>query len=100
MTRKRRDWKFRDFSLEFGPSTLIVGILNLTPDSFSGDGIYSDPDAAVQRALEIQEQGSARIGVDRRNHRVSVPPDATQLSGKPFDVSTLHPRSAGHIATE
>src|SRR4051794_40158390 len=63
MTRKRRDWKFRDFSLEFGPSTLIVGILNLTPDSFSGDGIYSDPDAAVQRAMEIQEQGADLIDI-------------------------------------
>ena len=36
--------------LEFGKRTLVMGILNVTPDSFSGDGVGGDVAAAVARA--------------------------------------------------
>src|SRR5208283_5417323 len=45
--------KLRNHSLELGKRTLIMGILNITPDSFSGDGIYEDPEKAVARALTM-----------------------------------------------
>jgi dihydropteroate synthase len=35
-----------------------MGVLNVTPDSFSDGGRYSDPDAAYARALELEEQGA------------------------------------------
>lgn len=38
--------------------TLVMGILNVTPDSFSDGGRWLDPDAAVDRALEMAEQGA------------------------------------------
>ena len=63
MTRKKRQWKFRDYSLELGPSTLIIGILNVTPDSFSDGGAWAEPDAAAARALELQNQGADIIDI-------------------------------------
>ncbi len=44
---------------KFGSRTYIMGILNVTPDSFSGDGIYQDVDKAVRAA-----EGMARDGAD------------------------------------
>src|SRR3954447_19858162 len=63
MTRKKREWKFRNYSLELGPSTLVIGILNVTPDSFSDGGNYGEPAAAARRALELQEQGADIIDI-------------------------------------
>jgi len=37
--------------------TLILGVLNITPDSFSDDGLYSDPDAALWQAHQMAEDG-------------------------------------------
>src|SRR5262249_1297423 len=57
VARKRFEWKLRDTSLALGDRTLIVGILNITPDSFSDGGRYLDPDRAFARAVELEEQG-------------------------------------------
>ena len=35
-----------------------MGVLNVTPDSFSDGGKYSDPDRAFARALELEEEGA------------------------------------------
>ena len=43
MTRKRFEWKLRSRSLTLGDRTLVMGILNITPDSFSDAGRYDDP---------------------------------------------------------
>lgn len=58
MIRKRFIWKLRDRQITLGDRTLLVGILNLTPDSFSDGGKYQDPDRAYARALELEEQGA------------------------------------------
>ena len=45
-----------------------MGVLNVTPDSFSDGGRYSDPDRAYARALELEEagadEGDRRPGAD------------------------------------
>ena len=58
MPRKRYEWKIRDTSLMLGDRTLIVGVLNVTPDSFSDGGKYMDPDRAYARAIELEEEGT------------------------------------------
>src|ERR1700731_3661748 len=40
-----------------------MGVLNVTPDSFSDGGKYSDPDRAFARAVELEEQGADIIDV-------------------------------------
>ena len=56
--RKRFEWKLRERIITLGDKTLIVGVLNVTPDSFSDGGKYSDPDRAFARAVELEEQGA------------------------------------------
>ena len=46
-----------------GERTLLMGILNVTPDSFSDGGKYLDPDHAYARALELEEEGADIIDI-------------------------------------
>lgn len=52
-----------------GDRTLIVGILNVTPDSFSDGGRYADPDRAFARAIQIEEQGADIIDIGAESTR-------------------------------
>src|SRR3984957_17352695 len=63
MNRKIYYWKLRDAELQLGERTLIMGVLNLTPDSFSDGGRFNDPDRAYARALELEEQGADIIDI-------------------------------------
>ncbi len=63
MSRKIYYWKLRESELQLGERTLIMGILNITPDSFSDGGRYLDPDLAYARALELEEQGADIIDI-------------------------------------
>src|SRR4028118_1609457 len=69
MTRTRTNWKIRDHVLMVGERTLIMGVLNVTPDSFSDGGKYLDPDAAADRALEMEAQGADLIDIGAESTR-------------------------------
>src|SRR5688572_10964147 len=69
MTRKRFQWKVRDRQLVIGSRTLIMGVLNVTPDSFSDGGNYSDPDRAFARAMELEDQGADIIDIGAESTR-------------------------------
>lgn len=47
-----------DKAFVWGERTYVMGILNVTPDSFSGDGVGADVDAAVRQAVQFQEDGA------------------------------------------
>ncbi len=49
--------------------TLICGILNITPDSFSDGGRYLTPEAAAARALEMESQGADLIDIGAESSR-------------------------------
>ncbi|HWW09854.1 MAG TPA: dihydropteroate synthase [Candidatus Acidoferrales bacterium] len=66
----------RGHLLEFGRRTLVMGIVNVTPDSFSGDGVGSDVDAAVERALALIEAGADVIDIGGESTR----PNSTPIS--------------------
>jgi len=67
-------WSLPRTAIELGRRTSVMGILNLTPDSFSDGGKYSKLDSAVTRALEIQEQGADILDVGGESSRPgSVP---------------------------
>lgn len=57
------------FRLEFGSRTYIMGILNLTPDSFSGDGIHEDVGRAVEQAEKMIDEGADIIDVGGESTR-------------------------------
>src|SRR5271155_1008185 len=69
MPRKHYEWKLRDKTLQLGERTLVIGILNVTPDSFSDGGRYSDPDRAFARAVELEEQGADILDVGAESTR-------------------------------
>src|SRR5882724_12397952 len=69
MPRKRFEWKLRDKTLNLGERTLIVGVLNVTPDSFSDGGKYQDPDRAFARAVELEEEGADLIDIGAESTR-------------------------------
>jgi dihydropteroate synthase len=46
--------------------TRVVGVLNVTPDSFSDGGRYVDADAAVAHGLELAAEGAAVVDVGAR----------------------------------
>src|SRR5215510_568484 len=58
MTRKIYYWKLKNREIRLGERTLILGVLNVTPDSFSDGGRYLDPDRAFARALALEEAGA------------------------------------------
>lgn len=60
-------------TLELGPRTLIMGILNVTPDSFYDGGTYLRTDQAVKRGLQLEDQGADLVDVGGESTR----PDRT-----------------------
>jgi len=56
---------------------LVMGVLNVTPDSFSGDGLYADPASAVDRALAMIEAGAAIVDVGGESTRPGAVPTAS-----------------------
>ena len=48
---------------------LVMGVLNLTPDSFSDGGLWSEPDRAVSRGLEMIEQGAQVLDLGAESTR-------------------------------
>jgi dihydropteroate synthase len=69
MTRKHYQWKLKRREIVLGERTLIMGILNVTPDSFSDGGEYSDPDRAFARAIELEEAGADIIDIGAESTR-------------------------------
>jgi dihydropteroate synthase len=56
-------------ALELGPRTLVMGVLNVTPDSFADSQPLLDPGRAVERALEMQAQGADIVDVGGESTR-------------------------------
>jgi dihydropteroate synthase len=67
--RKLFFWKLKQRELRLGERTVLMGVLNVTPDSFSDGGKYSDPDRAFARAIELEEQGADIIDVGAESTR-------------------------------
>jgi len=59
----------RDKHLDLTKRTAVMGILNVTPDSFSDGGEFLDPKAAVDRALRMQEEGADIIDIGAESTR-------------------------------
>ena len=53
----------------WGERTYLMGVLNVTPDSFSGDGVFDDVVAAVDRALRMESEGADIIDVGGESTR-------------------------------
>jgi dihydropteroate synthase len=78
--RSHHDWHLRTRTLPLGPRTIIMGILNITPDSFSDGGLFYSPDHASGRALaqatKMIDEGADILDIGGESTR----PNATPLS--------------------
>ena len=63
-----------ELELRWGERTYVMGILNVTPDSFSGDGVGYDVEAAVARAKQLAEEGADIIDIGGESTRPASPP--------------------------
>jgi len=65
----RLSWRCRERTLQLGARPLVMGILNVTPDSFSDGGRYHDVEAAIRHGLEMAEAGADIIDVGGESTR-------------------------------
>jgi dihydropteroate synthase len=67
--RKLFFWKLKQREIKLGERTVLMGVLNVTPDSFSDGGKYSEPDRAFARALELEELGADIVDIGAESTR-------------------------------
>ncbi len=70
--RKSFTLRARDRSLELGPVTRTMAVINVTPDSFSDGGKFLDPNQAVDRCLELAAQGADILDIGGESTRPGV----------------------------
>ncbi len=79
-------WRCRQHAFDLSHRVLVMGIVNVTPDSFSDGGRFLDPDAAVAQALRLAEEGADIIdlgGESSRPGAQSLPPEKEWSRLKP-----------------
>jgi dihydropteroate synthase len=103
-----RQLRLRRHTLEVGARTLVMGVLNVTPDSFSGNGVYQDPEKAVSRALTMIREGADIIDVGGESTRPGAQPVTAEEelrrilpvveklvdAGMPLSIDTYKPETA------
>ena len=102
-------FKANNYCLDLSKKTYVMGILNVTPDSFSDGGKYNDIDSAVARALEIQSQGADILDIGAQStkpgfKKISADEELKRLlpvleaiKGKiniPISIDTFYPKVA------
>ena len=76
MSRNHYIWTLPRTSIALGDRTAIMGILNVTPDSFSDGGRYFDAATAIARGREIEQEGADFIDIGGESTR----PGSTPIS--------------------
>jgi dihydropteroate synthase len=62
-------WQLRTRTLELGRRTLVMGVVNITPDSFSDGGSFLAPEAAIARCLQCFEEGAEIVDLGAESTR-------------------------------
>lgn len=68
------DWNLRTRSLRLGTRTLLVGVVNITPDSFSDKGKFFTTESAVGHALQLVEDGADILDLGGESTRPGTRP--------------------------
>jgi len=81
MNRETRSLEIRGRRFDVGPRAWLMGVLNVTPDSFSDGGLYAEPGRAVDRGLALVAEGADIVDVGGESTRPgSLPvPEAEEL---------------------
>ncbi|HEX6230603.1 MAG TPA: dihydropteroate synthase [Actinomycetota bacterium] len=103
-------WRIDDRAFDCSERTLVMGILNVTPDSFSDGGMFLSERAAIDHAVEMVERGADTVDVGGESTRPGSDPVpvgeemrrvlpiverlASQLPGVPISIDTRKPEVA------
>lgn len=104
--RTRAVWKLRSRSMELGERTRIMAIVNLTPDSFSGDGHLREGAStrlAVEAAVEAVDAGADIVDLGAESTRPGASPlnsDAEQARLLPVLESLLAARPEAVVSVD
>jgi dihydropteroate synthase len=88
-------WSVGARALELGKRTLIMGVVNVTPDSFSDGGAFLDRDKAIEHAERLLEEGADIIDVGGESTR----PGARVETGKPRQADLKSPAANLKVAS-
>lgn len=69
-------------AIELGERTAVMGILNITPDSFSDGGAYFDREKAVARGKEIEQEGADILDIGGESSRPGSEPVSEEEEGR------------------
>jgi dihydropteroate synthase len=102
--RARFDWQLRTRTLALGERTLLMAIVNLTPDSFSGDGLATASlEAAVAVCVERLDGGADILDLGAESTRPGAEPlsaDVEQERLLPVLAAVLRERPAAIISVD
>ena len=102
MTERPIRFRCRDRLLDVQEKTWIVGVLNITPDSFSDGGRFLDPGAATDQAIRMVEEGADILelgGESTRPGAIPVPADEELRRILPV-LRDLRPKLAIPVAVD
>jgi dihydropteroate synthase len=103
-------WQLRDRTIELGRRPLVMGIVNVTPDSFSDGGEFFDRDRAVDHALQLVSDGADILDIGGESTRPGAEPVSldeemrrvvpvvevlARATSIPISVDTMKPEVAG-----
>ncbi|MDZ4848001.1 MAG: dihydropteroate synthase [Pirellulaceae bacterium] len=83
-------WKLRTTKLEFGAIPKLMGILNITPDSFSDGGVFFSTQSAIDRALQMEDDGADILDIGGESTRPFSEPVSVE-----DEISRILPVVAG-----
>ena len=72
--QRAKRWKLRTRELNFGQLPLLMGIVNVTPDSFSDGGKFFDPEVAIKHALQLVADGADILDIGGESTRPYAEP--------------------------
>ncbi len=72
--QRARCWKLRTSMVEAGDIPLLMGVVNVTPDSFSDGGRFFEPQAVVEHGLRLAEEGADLLDVGGQSTRPGSEP--------------------------
>ncbi len=78
LTAQSLTYHFGSLSYDFSSRTFLIGILNVTPDSFANGGRYFDLEKAVRRGIEMEREGADFIDVGGESTRPGSDPVPTE----------------------
>ena len=81
------DWNIGTRALPLGKRTLVMGIVNVTPDSFSDGGQFLDPEKAVAHALQMLDAGADIVDIGGESTRPGAKVSAAKKADGPKVVT-------------